>query len=83
MWKKDSPWMVVSCCPIKKEKRTFACKRTRRSRYLPGGSQERKAVITDFRKTQQCRIDIVNEMIKGYSSQPLSSSRTLAVLFLL
>ena len=43
-------------------------------------TRKKKPVVIDFYNSQRCDVDVVNEMLKDYTSQPVSNSWTIVVL---
>ena len=83
MWKKDSPVMVVSYCPKKKKNVLLITTSHEDPDICEEPHKKQKPAVIDFYNSQRCGVDIVNEMIKDYSSQPVCYSWTISVFTLI
>ena len=84
MSKKDTtptppPLIVVSYSPKKGKNMLLPATAHEDPDIHPEAHEKEKSIVIDFHNTQRCGVDISNDMIKGYSSQPVSYSWTFAV----
>ena len=78
VWKKDSPVMAVSYVP-KENQNVLLITTAHDTDGILNNTQKKKPVVIDFYNSQRCSVDVVNEMLKDYSSQPVSNIWTIVV----
>ncbi len=78
-WKKDSPVMMTSYVPKKGKNVLLMSTMHEDPDICPDPEKKQKPKIIDFYNQERCGVDIVNEMIKDHSSQPVANSWPLVV----
>lgn len=76
-WKVDSPVMAVSYVP--KPGRNVIILSTAHNEQEVMDDSKKKPICIDFYNSQRCGLDIVNEMLKDYCSQPTCNNWPLVV----